>query len=291
MTSSYVAKFGDIIGLYRGLHGSLVGLPTATAAIEAWDLLMSVPSEQKAAFQDEVAAEYLPALLQRVMQLPIDFESPSNISRLYIVLGWLPLKSLPYRSRFARQHGEEAVAFYVALLGLIYKLPKDLGPFEDGTFPLRLLVRLIEVANLTWHDLVWNYPVPSIPVPQPSPTELQALHRVVEVVERQQVKLKLRPTDVKEIARFPRLVSILGISDLEVVRSDKELQILKPWVSCEWARVETKRGQEREVCCVRLPDGEEMRACSRCLTVRFCGEGHQKLHWKQHKKSCFTTSW
>lgn len=193
MNSSYVAKFGDIIGLYRGLHGSLVGLPTLTAAIEAWELLVRpfpfsslrslrsaslrlqlkrvssntdvstfraegrVPGQPKVvegfealtemlgliaparrrslplsfpSRQDEVAAEYLPALLQRVMQLPIDFESPSNISRLYIVLGWLPLKSLPYRSRFARQHGEEAVAFYVALLGLIYKLPKDLGPFE-----------------------------------------------------------------------------------------------------------------------------------------------------------------
>ncbi|KIJ21018.1 hypothetical protein PAXINDRAFT_165814 [Paxillus involutus ATCC 200175] len=33
--------------------------------------------------------------------------------------------------------------------------------------------------------------------------------------------------------------------------------------------------------------GPELKQCSRCKSVVYCGEPHQKQHWAQHKKLCF----
>ncbi|KAF8838988.1 hypothetical protein BDN67DRAFT_970721 [Paxillus ammoniavirescens] len=33
--------------------------------------------------------------------------------------------------------------------------------------------------------------------------------------------------------------------------------------------------------------GPELKQCSRCKSVIYCGEPHQKQHWAQHKKLCF----
>ncbi|KAL7417614.1 hypothetical protein BDY24DRAFT_95632 [Mrakia frigida] len=66
--------------------------------------------------------------------------------------------------------------------------------------------------------------------------------------------------------------------------------------------------------CLKLAEGEEMMACSRCLAVRYCSRGpsffrsfftlrrltllrpltsieHQRADWKRHKKFCFKPTW
>ncbi|KAL7414524.1 hypothetical protein BDY24DRAFT_385497 [Mrakia frigida] len=37
--------------------------------------------------------------------------------------------------------------------------------------------------------------------------------------------------------------------------------------------------------------GEELRACGRCQTVRYCSKDHQRAHWKKHKHKCFAVEW
>ncbi|KAL7417718.1 hypothetical protein BDY24DRAFT_438036 [Mrakia frigida] len=43
--------------------------------------------------------------------------------------------------------------------------------------------------------------------------------------------------------------------------------------------------------CHPLPPGEEMQACGRCRSVRYCSKEHQKEDWKTHKSVCFAPTW
>ncbi|KAF8838989.1 hypothetical protein BDN67DRAFT_970722 [Paxillus ammoniavirescens] len=44
--------------------------------------------------------------------------------------------------------------------------------------------------------------------------------------------------------------------------------------------------------CIRRVEaaGPELKQCSRCKSVVYCGEPHQRQHWAQHKKSCFAVT-
>ncbi|XP_071556512.1 ankyrin repeat and MYND domain-containing protein 2-like isoform X2 [Temnothorax nylanderi] len=38
--------------------------------------------------------------------------------------------------------------------------------------------------------------------------------------------------------------------------------------------------------CKRFGDGVQLKRCSNCKMISYCGQDHQKHHWKQHKPLC-----
>ncbi|XP_024868161.1 SET and MYND domain-containing protein DDB_G0277331-like isoform X2 [Temnothorax curvispinosus] len=38
--------------------------------------------------------------------------------------------------------------------------------------------------------------------------------------------------------------------------------------------------------CKRIGDGVPLKLCSNCKMISYCGQEHQKQHWKQHKPLC-----
>ncbi|KAL7411648.1 hypothetical protein BDY24DRAFT_395602 [Mrakia frigida] len=59
-----------------------------------------------------------------------------------------------------------------------------------------------------------------------------------------------------------------------------------PWWRCEAEAAGVATGN-----CTKLKDGEEMMACGKCKSIRYCCREHQRAHWKKHKKSCWEPIW
>ncbi|KZS89758.1 hypothetical protein SISNIDRAFT_458432 [Sistotremastrum niveocremeum HHB9708] len=50
--------------------------------------------------------------------------------------------------------------------------------------------------------------------------------------------------------------------------------------------VSDRRDKARIALCATCGTPHELKACSRCRKIWYCGAEHQKQHWKAHKRNC-----
>ncbi|KAL7411660.1 hypothetical protein BDY24DRAFT_395632 [Mrakia frigida] len=84
-------------------------------------------------------------------------------------------------------------------------------------------------------------------------------------------------------------INVLNLTGMDLKEFSETMVQLEPthWWSCNWACAQWECNKVEETCI----QGNEMEACSRCLTVRYCSREHQRLDWKRHKICCFKPSW
>ncbi|KAL7417748.1 hypothetical protein BDY24DRAFT_438063 [Mrakia frigida] len=90
-------------------------------------------------------------------------------------------------------------------------------------------------------------------------------------------------------------LSDLKLLDLMLYRvtkmSDARTRMLESEGPYVWLKCEATPDDGSPPTCHPLPPGEEMQACGRCRTVRYCSKEHQKEDWKTHKLICFAPTW
>ncbi|KAL7411709.1 hypothetical protein BDY24DRAFT_395786 [Mrakia frigida] len=85
-----------------------------------------------------------------------------------------------------------------------------------------------------------------------------------------------------------RALLLIGLlkGDLDPPLFFESLQFVS-WWRCEGT---TTAGGVLENC-RDIRDGEEVVACGRCRSVRYCSIAHQRAHWKEHRETCWEPIW
>ncbi|KAL7411627.1 hypothetical protein BDY24DRAFT_395568 [Mrakia frigida] len=126
--------------------------------------------------------------------------------------------------------------------------------------------------------------------PPPSPSHSLSLHLLLSRIQRflhiiQRSKGNVSPAHEQDLEILTRTGSWTeGLLKGEVDEGAL-LRVFgdRPWLGCA---ADTGAGG-----CHKLEGGSSMKACSRCLSVRYCSVAHQRSHWKEHKKTCWEPIW
>ncbi|KAL7417742.1 hypothetical protein BDY24DRAFT_438058 [Mrakia frigida] len=256
------------------------------AAIDVVVKAQAVSLEEKDSFYAHFNALYLPSLVFAMNSLPLD-DSEEVLRSVMVIFSTLQGCMVPKTShypptfaRFVRLETTQTLRLYTSLLGLIaFVLNLEVWTrAPDLLFTFEALVFSIHI-----------YLPSAVTLPAIEPSLLEKLGAVVASLDKTR-----RSTPEPKKARYERLYAIIepifnhGVLDLRAIMAKQvDDTTASPWWTCELKRA----GDEEIESCAQLEEGEEMRACSRCLAVRYCSREHQRLDWRRHRVVCFKPSW
>ncbi|KAL7411609.1 hypothetical protein BDY24DRAFT_395476 [Mrakia frigida] len=297
MARSTADEFASLLGLSKGLDAKPAKVHGPTNGDKASAILIALNSRSDLAesFWNELGASYLPCFLRTYFQTPFVLTEEDEDTLIFwidmtIWAGNLILVSAC--PRFVRDHPDEARSFYLILTERAANLPQWVYN-NNHVFPRRFFPHFLTFVRVFSQILAVHLPEPGLP-PLSFTTRKGFTEMAVRVLAGiPGLKAALPATAYSELAQSGAHCYALASSTAKEDLAGFKTRLLANkggtvWWGCEYAKNKFGMG-ERE--CSRLGGREEMKACSRCLSIRYCSREHQKAHWKIHKTICFQPSW
>ncbi|KAL7417441.1 hypothetical protein BDY24DRAFT_411419 [Mrakia frigida] len=268
--------------------GQLLGLSEDGTAADLSQMSEEDKAKVNPAFHEhfhfeELCSRFLPSLVRTFLAQEYPWLPSSYFTLIHLVVASVRTASF---CRFVRSFPNEACTLYLRFSGPLERISANLDEYREATNGPNTLSKLVDVTIFIFYALAQNLPART-PFPSFPLTVSQSLRAVASRSEKEphlRAEMQARGfttecmTEMAE--RFGRDGDPRRYSSSE----------MKVWWSCETRRAAVETESDCSPC-VKLGDGEEMMACSRCLNVRYCSKDHQRSDWKRHKKVCFKPTW
>ncbi|KAL7417671.1 hypothetical protein BDY24DRAFT_375698 [Mrakia frigida] len=284
-------EVAQLLGLSPGEVSVSPKKPTSSEIkqlVEMYQVVAGSEYEERLAFAAHFNAEYLPSLIRTLLvsRIVLDGAAGRWWQRHVALLNTIsPPRASGCLQRFLRTHPAEAQELYLLLingLGAVGRLISsrlvEMQTIIVCLADLGLIVELGLVRQLpslaTFPELVGS----TRKALTNFVSDLDALHPVAAQI--------FPSEDLRDL-------KALLFRVLEDKNHFKHAKSSAERMPGSWWRCEAKweEDDESKLQCVQMNEGEEMMACSRCLTIRYCSKEHQRHHWKSHKRICVKPLW